>query len=37
MLSDILKAADLFENKPNEVYDYHEDIKLFQKKLYNDK
>ena len=37
MLSDILKAADLFENKPNEVYDYHGDIKLFQKKLYNDK
>ena len=37
MISDMLETANLFENKPNEVYDHHEDTKLFQDKFYNDK
>ena len=34
MISDMLETA---ENKPNEVYDHHEDAKLFQDKFHNDK
>ena len=37
MISDMLETANLFENKPNEVYDHHEDTKLFQNKFHNDK
>ena len=37
VISDMLETANLFENKPNEVYDHHEDTKLFQNKFHNDK
>ena len=37
MISDMLETADLFENKPNKVYDHHEGTKLFQDKFHNDK
>ena len=32
MISDMLETAHLFGNQPNEVYDNHEDAKLFQGK-----
>ena len=34
---DMLGTAHLFQNKPNKVYDHHEDTKLFQDKFLNDK
>ena len=37
MISDMLETASLFENKPNEIYDHHDDTKLFQDKFHNDK
>ena len=37
MISDMLKTAHLFESKPDEEYDHHKDIKLFQDKLPNKK
>ena len=37
MIRDILETFDLFEKKPKEVYDYHEDTKLFQDKFHNNK
>ena len=37
MISDMVETIHLFENKPNEVYNHHEDTKLFQDKFYNGK
>ena len=37
MISDMLETANLFENKPNEVYGRHEDTPFFQGKFHNDK
>ena len=37
MISDMLKTAHLFESKPDEEYDHHKDMKLFQDKLSNKK
>ena len=37
MISDMLETTHLFENKPNKVYDHHEDTKLCQEKFLNDK
>ena len=37
MVSDMLKTAHLFRSKPSEVYDHHDDTKLFQNKFQNDK
>ena len=33
----MLKKVDLFKNKPNEVYDHHQDTKLFRGKFHHDK
>ena len=37
MISDMLETTHLFGNKPNKVYDQHEDTKLFLDKIHNDK
>ena len=37
MIRDMLETFDLFENKPKDIYDHHEDKKLFQDKFHNEK
>ena len=37
MVSDMLKTGHLFGSTPSEVYDHHDDTKLFQNKFHNDK